>query len=92
MAYEGGSIFQGKGNQTPSDGVVDSAKSQESPESVTKNELNNQMNDHFITILRSINFIYNKMRDETLKMKEYSQLNKELEVSPYPSIISLIEY
>jgi hypothetical protein len=32
------------------------------------------------------------MRDETHKMKEYSQLNKELEVYTYQSLMHLIEY
>jgi hypothetical protein len=32
------------------------------------------------------------MRDETHKMKEYSQLNKELEVFTYQSLMLLIEY
>ncbi len=32
------------------------------------------------------------MRDETLKMKEYSQLNKELEVLTYFDLFDRVEY
>jgi hypothetical protein len=32
------------------------------------------------------------MRDETLKMKEYTQLNKELEVAPPYLLTPLLEY